>query len=91
MTIGYERSPDAYAVEMDGEYVMMGQEQGAYFALKGVAAVVWEQLESPQTLDELVNAVVDRFEVSRKDCERDTSAFLAQLLESGLIIGTREK
>jgi len=82
----FSRSSDAYAVEMDGEYVMMGREQGAYFSLADVAAAIWEELETPKSLQQLVDSLLTKFDVTPDECKRETSIFLDELLDNGLVI-----
>lgn len=81
----YLRRPDLRAVEMDGELVMMGQEQGEYYSLKDVAASVWEHLEQPRTVAELSDLVAAEYEVSAADCRPDIEAFLDELLGKDLV------
>ncbi|MFL6106517.1 MAG: PqqD family peptide modification chaperone, partial [Marmoricola sp.] len=45
----YIRRPTLHAVEMDGELVMMGQEQGEYYGLRDVAASIWNHLAEQRT------------------------------------------
>lgn len=78
-TTTYQRQPAVHAVEMDGELVMMGQEQGEYVALREVAASIWRLLEEPRTLDDLVDAVCHEYQVAVEDCRPDVVAFLDDL------------
>ena len=60
----YLKRPELNAVEMDGELVMMGQEQGEYYGLRDVAASIWTYLEAPKSLEELVVLVSAEWNVS---------------------------
>lgn len=81
----YVRRPDLRAVEMDGELVMMGQEQGEYYSLRDVAAALWGHLEQPRTLDQLAELVAAEYAVTVAQCRADIEAFLAELLGKDLI------
>ena len=81
----YVRRPELHAVEMDGELVMMGQEQGEYYGLRDVAATIWHALAEPRTLEELVAIVCDEYAVSAADCRDDIVAFLDDLLGRKLV------
>jgi len=76
----YVRRPDLQAVEMDGELVMMGLEQGEYFALREVAASIWHYLEEPRSVEDLVLLVADEYDVTSEACRPDIVAFLDDLL-----------
>ena len=81
----YRRRPGLHAVEMDGELVMMGHEQGEYYGLKDVAASLWEHLAEPRTTEELCALVADEYDVSADACRADVVAFLDELAGKDLI------
>jgi len=81
----YSRSPGLNAVEMDGELVMMGQEQGEYYGLRDVAASIWKYLEDPKTLEELVILVSAEYAVTPETCRDDIVAFLVDLSARKLV------
>lgn len=82
----YARRPELNAVEMDGELVMMGQEQGEYFGLRDVAASIWKYLDEPKSLEELVLLVSAEYAVSPETCRGDIAAFLDELTGKKLVV-----
>lgn len=83
--VTYLRSPDVHAVEMDGELVMMGLEQGEYFGLRDTAASLWNHLAEPATVERLCELVAAEYEVDAAVCRPDVVAFLQDLLERDLV------
>jgi hypothetical protein len=83
--VAYIRRPELRAVEMDGELVMMGQEQGEYYGLRDVAASIWEHLAEPRTVEELVELVCEEWSVTPEVCRPDILAFLDDLLLRKLV------
>ena len=81
----YLRRPGLHAVEMDGELVMMGHEQGEYYGLRDVAASVWEHLAEPRTVEQLCALVAEEYDVSVDGCREDVVAFLDELAGKDLI------
>lgn len=81
----YLRRPELNAVEMDGELVMMGQEQGEYFGLRDVAASIWMHLAEPRTLEDLVTLVGEEYDVSPDTCRPDITRFLDELVAKRLV------
>ncbi|GAA3646653.1 hypothetical protein GCM10022237_02650 [Nocardioides ginsengisoli] len=79
------RDPALDAVEMDGEFVMMGVEQGEYYAVKGVAATLWRHLDRPRDLDGLCALVAAEYDIAADACRADVAAFVAQLHGRGLV------
>jgi hypothetical protein len=81
----YVRRPGLHAVEMDGELVMMSQDQGEYYGLREVAASLWLHLAEPHTTEELCVLVADEYDVSVEGCRDDVVAFLGELADKELI------
>lgn len=79
-----QRTPDLVAVDMDGDLVMMNIASGQYFGLSGVGLRVWELLETPRGLAELVQAIQAEYEVDEQTCRNDLLAFVESLLNSGV-------
>ena len=84
-TTRYTRRPGLNAVEMDGELVMMGLEQGEYFGMRGVAASIWQHLDEPRTLDELCGLVSQEYDTTSTACRPDVEAFVDDLLTRRLV------
>ena len=81
----YVRRPGLNAVEMDGELVMMGHEQGEYYGLRDVAASIWQHLAEPRTTEELCALVADEYDVTADGCRDDVVAFLAELRAKDMV------
>ena len=81
----FVRRPGLHAVEMDGELVMMGQEQGEYYGLKDVAASLWQHLAEPRTTAQLCALVADEYDVTAEACRADVVAFLGELAAKDLV------
>jgi hypothetical protein len=84
-SVAYVRKPGLHAVEMDGELVMMGQEQGEYYGLRDVAASIWQHLAEPRTTDELCELVAGEYDVTADACRDDVAAFLDELVGKELV------
>lgn len=79
------RSPDQVSATVDGEEVVLHLGSGVYFGLDGVGARVWELLESPRTLSELVKRITEEYVVEPEECEHDLRRFLGELERKGLV------
>lgn len=53
--------------------------------LNEVSAFIWKKLQQPITQEELLEAVLDEFEVSYERAEKDLKALLEKFQEYGLI------
>ncbi len=81
----FVRDLDLHVVDMDGELVMMGLEQGEYYGMREVAAKIWQLLETPHTVAELCSTIVSEYDVEPDRCHRDVSDFLQTLRDKKLV------
>lgn len=79
------RSPDALATQVDGDIMMLVLSTGMYHSLSGVAARIWEVLESPSTVDEVAAHIAGEYGVALEQCRADTQSFLDDLSRAGLV------
>jgi hypothetical protein len=70
---------------MGDELAMMDLETGKYLVLDRIGAVIWEELDEPIRVRDLVDGLQARFEVDRDRCEADVLTFLRQLQDKGLL------
>ena len=68
-----------------GQILMMSLDQGRYYALEAIAKRIWDLLEVPTALGEVVDRLLGEFEVDRARCEAEVLAFAKQLLDNRLI------
>lgn len=84
------RKADIFAADMDGSTVMMNMETGMYYNLGEVGSRIWELLEQPIRVADLIEALTGEFDVSFDRCAKDTIPFLQRLLENKLILEAGE-
>ena len=83
------RRDDIYAADMNGQTVMMDPGAGKYYNIGEIGGRIWELLEQPATVGELIAALTKEYDVDEKQCAEDTVPFLESLVKKGLI--TEEK
>ena len=54
--------------------------------LNATGAYIWELLETEQTVDTLVDALLERYDVSQAQAKTDVVAFLKKLQNTGAVI-----
>jgi len=79
------RDPEILATPMDNEIVMMSVENGEYYGLNPVASRIWRLFEEPQTMSQLVETLLDEFNIDRERCQAETEKFVQQLVDKKLI------
>lgn len=79
------RGTEQVETRMGDQTVMMSIEQGQYFALGASGQRIWELLETPVRVRDLVDQLADEYDVPREQCEADVVGFLRTLDENGLL------
>lgn len=70
---------------LDDEIVMLNVERGNYYGLSGVARRIWEQLDTPKTIDEVCTPLVVEYDVTPEQCWNDVAAFVEQLITENVV------
>jgi CO dehydrogenase/acetyl-CoA synthase gamma subunit (corrinoid Fe-S protein) len=71
--------------EMGGEKVMLSIENGKYYNLGEIGGEIWDLMQEPIKVDQVVSILMSNYEVNKADCEHQVISFLNQLNEEGLI------
>lgn len=86
----YSRNPTVESAPMRGESVLFNPRNSKFCLLNSTAALLWSQLETPQSVRELAGSVVSNFEgVDSNVASRDVEVALSQLLEVDCVIRTQ--
>jgi hypothetical protein len=84
-TTRYRRADGLSFTELDGELVCLNLETGEYSGLQDVGQTIWEHLDQPRDVDQLVRHVVAEYDVEDDRARADIEAFLSQLSEAGFV------
>lgn len=74
--------------EIAGEFIAVPVDSSCgtnIIILNPVSKFLWEELRSEKSFDELLNAILGNYDVSKEEAEADLKDFLMQLIENGLI------
>jgi len=85
LSVTLQRNVNLIFNELDGEVVMMNLEKGEYYGLNPVASRIWELLADAMTLENLLNKLVEEFEVNFEQCQADTEGFIVDMIEKKMI------
>ena len=80
-----QRDPEVIAAEADQDLIMVSIATGHYYGVSDVAREIWDAIESPKRIADLVNDLTARFNVDYCSCEEQTLSFLDALLGEGLL------
>lgn len=92
----YQKVPSVVGRRIEDEVILVpigrniGDLQNIY-TLNEVAACVWEAIDGNRTLAEVVDVIIQEFDVDRERAELDTLEFAGQLVEIGGIAPIKSK
>ncbi len=79
-------SEDQVAADLSGEVIILGMREGAYFSVSDVAARIWELVQAPHRLSDLVATLMSEYDVSAEACAAEVLAFVEELAARGLVV-----
>ena len=56
------------------------------FTLNRIGAFIWERLDGKNPLSGILGSLIDKYEVTEQDAEQDILEFIAQVLDTGLVV-----
>jgi len=79
------RVDDVMTAEVDNELVMMRLESNGYFGLDTIGRRIWELLAEPRPVSRICAELLEEYDVSAEECERDVLHYLRELDGYGLL------
>ena len=71
--------------DLSGEKVMIDFETGKYFLIKGSGNDIWDMLQEEITPAQIVENLLEIYDVSAEECEKAVMNFLGQMQQNGFI------
>ena len=82
------QSKDHIVSDMDGEKVILSIQNGKYYNLGNIGGAIWDLINTPISVSELIRSLTQEYTVESKECEEQVIPFLEQLYKQDLIITT---
>lgn len=67
------------------ESAILDMQNSVYYGMNAVATRVWNLLQQPKSIREIRDAIVDEYDVTPEQCERDILELLDRMKSEGLI------
>ena len=71
--------------ELGEEIAMLNMDDGVYYGLNTVGAKIWNLIQEPKTVAEVLEVLLDEYDVKEKQCKNDLINLLQELQDKGLI------
>jgi len=65
--------------------VIMHLHEGVYYGISDVGTSIWKSIQEPIPFSDLIDRLLEEYEVERRPCEEDAESFLLGLEEKGLV------
>ena len=84
-------NPEFIARDIAGELVLVpvgtaAKNYGGLVTCNEVGAFIWKKLEGGMTMDELVGAILDEFEIDEPTAKKDAEEFIEKLKKINAVI-----
>ena len=80
------REEEVASKVIDGEAIIINLANGVYYSMDKVGALVWERLQAGYTLDDVIRAVTDAYDVSPEQAESNVVELVEELLLENLVV-----
>ena len=88
-TISVSKTPVALneqlSADLAGEVVILNLKNGVYYGLDGVGYRVWGLIQEHKTVQQILDAIQQEYDVESGCCERDLVGLLQRLTDEELI------
>lgn len=81
----YLANPDIVSTELGEEAVLLHLHTQRYYTLNETGLAIWNLLSEPRDLAEIVDALVEEFEVGPEEARATARTFVDDLLADGLV------
>lgn len=66
------------------------QEFNGLITMTDTAKFIWENMEKVDSFEEMIQKILEEYEIDEKTAKEDAYGFISQLLESGFVECTKE-
>ncbi|WP_160674399.1 lasso peptide biosynthesis PqqD family chaperone [Clostridium sp. C8-1-8] len=73
------------ATELNGEKVMMNLDKGQYFVLNEVGSRIWDLIQAPKSIGEVVSELLQEYEIDEESCREAVYEFLGSMKDAEII------
>jgi Coenzyme PQQ synthesis protein D (PqqD) len=76
---------DQVSCNLGAEAAILNTREGIYYGLDPIGTQVWKLLQTPTTVADIHEVLLQEYDVEPERCQRDLLALLEDLLGAGLI------
>lgn len=76
---------DVDVTELNGEKIMMDLDKGKYFMLNGTGSTIWDAINEPKSVSEIIEAIIKVYDIDRETCESRVLEYLEKLRHEEIV------
>ena len=76
---------DVVSCDLVEEAALLNLKDGVYYGLNPVGARIWNLIQKPHPVGEILEILLDEYDVVRDTCQNDLFELLEQLIEKELV------
>ena len=76
---------DAVSCDLMDEVALLNVKDGIYYGLNPVGASVWSLIQKPRKVSDILNILLDEYDVDAETCQKDLLELLNLLMEKELV------
>ena len=80
-----KKSPDAAYRIYDGQATIVLPTHASVHVLNPIGSFIWDSLDGRTTLQEILDRVVEQYDIAREAAEADLLQFVGALREQGMV------
>ncbi|MCH2189810.1 MAG: PqqD family protein [Gammaproteobacteria bacterium] len=85
----FQRNPDILYSTIDNEIVMIDENFESYFGLHAVGAEIWNLLQTPHSIEQIADNLIERYDVSMHKCMIDLHCLFDELIANNMILSVK--
>ena len=76
---------EVVSCDLDGEAAILDIKDGIYYGLDPVGAKIWNLIQKPIVLEEIIKIILNEYDVDKDQCTNDIFELIEELLDNRLV------
>lgn len=81
----YQGNRDSVLKEVGNQQYVWNDKRNIYYKLGEIGMIIWEYCQYPISKQQIISMLMDKYDVSKEDCEEQVELFIKELLEDELL------
>ena len=76
---------EVVSCDLDGDAAILNLKDGVYYGLDPIGAKIWNLIQNPMILSDVVEKIWEEYDVKKDECTDDIFELIEELLNNGLV------